>query len=453
MIYKIKETLSNISKNLNLFTQKQMVSVNSIYKNILNRFSVILEDEKRFYSYYKKRFPKSFKYLPIVKFVTFLSMLFTLEMDYQTYSSILSSTISEEKSLISTPTKFYSKYSFCFYGVVIVYEYLLSIFVTLKANSPIRDFTFQLVKHTAKATVAISTGAVGYSYAPVEPNEVSNFVHTKTWFGRGWDYEIGSVSVKTKGDLISGALGHENMLNAAQKHVSDNGILGIDRLNSIINDDEFKSKIRTNTTKPEKFILGIPLLDISFNSSNVMDSDVPNTNNSDNYFPESEDNNNEDEEAPITAVITLFKSKAAVSTCPTPTAFYPDINFWNYIGSVIKGTITDLTAPLLWKLIFGACCIFLIGYGTVSIYNHAVEIYQIVHFYKQIVGSPELVEMLNNKFEFLNHFNREAASQISKLTFNLLNSDDCQIIVKFCLYNKEYSFHGILMDISNSNMI
>jgi len=156
---------------------------------------------------------------------------------------------------------------------------------------------------------------------------------------------------------------------------------------------------------------------------------------------------------PITAAITLFKSKAAVSTCPTPTAFYPDINFWNYIGSVIKGTITDLTAPLLWKLIFGACCIFFIGYGTVCVYKHAVEIYQIVHFYKQIVGSPELVAILNNKFELLNNFNLEAASQISKLTFNLLDSDDCQIIVKFCLSNQEYSFHGILMDISNSNMI
>jgi hypothetical protein len=156
---------------------------------------------------------------------------------------------------------------------------------------------------------------------------------------------------------------------------------------------------------------------------------------------------------PITAVITLFKSKAGAFSYPTPTALYPDINFWNYIGSVIKRTITDLTAPLLWKLIFWACGIFLIGYGTVSIYNHAVEIYQIVHFYKQIVVSPELVAILNDEFEFLNHFNREAASQISKLTFNLLNSDDCQIIVKFCLHNKEYMFHGILMDISNSNMI
>ena len=62
---------------------------------------------------------------------------------------------------------------------------------------------------------------------------------------------------------------------------------------------------------------------------------------------------------------------------------------------------------------------------------------------------------LDHRFEILKHFNREAEVRISKLTFNLLDSDacQCQIIVKFCLHNSEYSFHSVLMDISNSNMI
>ena len=153
---------------------------------------------------------------------------------------------------------------------------------------------------------------------------------------------------------------------------------------------------------------------------------------------------------PIT-ISTIFKSTAG--SCPTPTALYPDINIWNFMSSVVKGTITDLTAPLLWNFIFSACSIFLIGYGVSSIYTHAVEIYQIVQFYKQIANSPELVTLLNHQFESLNHFNREAAIEISKLTFKLLNPDDCQIIVKYCIYSSEYKFHDILMDISNSNMI
>ena len=130
---------------------------------------------------------------------------------------------------------------------------------------------------------------------------------------------------------------------------------------------------------------------------------------------------------PVT-ILTIFKSKAAASSC-TPTPFYPDINIWKYIGSVLKGAITDLTAPLLWKLVLSTCTIVLFGYGVVSIYTHAVEIYEIVEFYKQIVHSLELVTVLNHKYEILNHFNREAAIKISKLTFNLLGSDDCQNIL------------------------
>ena len=79
------------------------------------------------------------------------------------------------------------------------------------------------------------------------------------------------------------------------------------------------------------------------------------------------------------------------------------------------------------------------------------EIYTIIDFYKQIVASPELVAYLNEKFEILNNFNCQSSVRISKLTFGLLDSDDCQIIVKYCLNNSEYSFHGVLMDISNGN--
>ena len=63
--------------------------------------------------------------------------------------------------------------------------------------------------------------AVGYSHASVEPNSVSNFVHTKTPFGRGYDYEIGSLNLKTKGDIISGALRREDMLSTVEKYASD----------------------------------------------------------------------------------------------------------------------------------------------------------------------------------------------------------------------------------------
>ena len=59
-------------------------------------------------------------------------------MDYKTYS-VLSFSILEEESLILAPTKFYSQYSFCFYFIIIIYEFVLSTYVTLKAKSPARN--------------------------------------------------------------------------------------------------------------------------------------------------------------------------------------------------------------------------------------------------------------------------------------------------------------------------
>lgn len=145
-----------------LTTQKRLFNSRSIYKNVLEYLYVTLEDDKRFHTYFKKRFPKSFKYLPIVKFVSFLVIFITLKIDYQTYS-VLSST--PEESLIVVQTKLYSPYSFCFYFVTIIYQLLLSVYVTLKANSPVKHAAFQIAKHTAKAMVSSSVVAVGYSHA------------------------------------------------------------------------------------------------------------------------------------------------------------------------------------------------------------------------------------------------------------------------------------------------
>ena len=112
----------------------------------------------------------------------------------------------------------------------------------------------------------------------MEPNAVSNFVHTKTSFGRGYNYEIGSFGLKTKGDIVSGALRNKDMISAAQKYAPNSSIIDINKLNNIVNDPEFKYKIRENTTSLEKAFLGIPLIDISLLPSNSEGSDVLDSN-------------------------------------------------------------------------------------------------------------------------------------------------------------------------------
>lgn len=140
-----------------------------------------------------------------------------------------------------------------------------------------RYIAYQIVKHTAKAVGASGALAVGFSYAPVEPNFVSNFVRTKTPFRCGYDYEIGSLNIRAKGDLISGALGNEDMVSAVAKHAPDLHIVDINKLNEIITDPEYKSKIRANITISEKVLLGIPLIDLPINFTNNEGSAIPNS--------------------------------------------------------------------------------------------------------------------------------------------------------------------------------
>jgi hypothetical protein len=119
----------------------------------------------------------------LVKIVSLLLLLTAIGLDYQSYSRFYFA-IPLEELLARVHIEYYSQYAFCLYLSVIIYEYVLSIYITLKANHPITNFVYQIVKHMAKAAGASGALAVGYSHVPIEPNLVSNFVHTKTPFGR-----------------------------------------------------------------------------------------------------------------------------------------------------------------------------------------------------------------------------------------------------------------------------
>jgi hypothetical protein len=286
----ISKLLEELKKKYN---QKELFNKSIVRKNILDYISVILEDRERFNAYYKKRFPRFFKYLFLVKFVALVFIYITLYIDYQTCSSLYYSIV-EEKSLIPNPT-FYSYYSFFFYFVIIICEFVLAVYVCFKANSPIQNKIFVIVQQSVRVVIGSSVLAVGFSYSPImESNVVSNFVHTKTPLGRGYDYTTGSLNLRIKGDLVSGALG-KDMMNAVRKHASDSNIIDTDKLNNIINDPEFKSKIRLNTSMWEKAFLKIPLLDFSIfspNETSLPPSSLPTTSEFSDSDSLKDDNNN-----------------------------------------------------------------------------------------------------------------------------------------------------------------
>lgn len=87
---------------------------------------------------------------------------------------------------------------------------------------------------------------------------VSNLVHTKTPFGRGWDTEIGCATLKLQADQVTGALGREDMSLAVDKY-TDNKIITLEDLQKIISDPDFKEKLEAKLTVPQKSLVGVPL--------------------------------------------------------------------------------------------------------------------------------------------------------------------------------------------------
>lgn len=132
----------------------------------------------------------------------------------------------------------------------------------------------QVAKHGVRVIGALTVGSVGYSHAPFEPNAISNFVHTKTPLGRGYDYEIGSLAGKFKGDIISNGLGRKTMLEAVNKYVPDSKILDSTALNSIVADEDYSTKLRAQLSFIESTAVGLPLVDL--NTSSIKSANLSN---------------------------------------------------------------------------------------------------------------------------------------------------------------------------------
>jgi hypothetical protein len=242
------------SKFFNLYNklfQKMVLIISQTSKYILTN----VEDSARINTYFKKNFPFSYKYLFYIKLCFLVTILLSFKHDFNVFVTLTSDIITEENS---NNIFYISKFPVFCYLILILYDYILSIYIIYKANSPVQNVFYQVVKQTLKVTTSATVLGVGYAHAFVEPNEVSNFVHTKTPFGRGWDSEIGSGTLKLKSDQVAGALGRDDMNLAVNKHTKDK-IITSDCLNKIINDPFFKEKLADKLTVPEKLNVGVSL--------------------------------------------------------------------------------------------------------------------------------------------------------------------------------------------------
>lgn len=113
---------------------------------ILKHISIILEDSTRIDVYFKKNFPFSYNYLPYIKLSVLMLLILSLKNDSNIYMALTSNIVTKE----SSKTAFhYSKYLALGYFFLILYDYILSIYIIYKANSPVRNTIYQVAKHTA----------------------------------------------------------------------------------------------------------------------------------------------------------------------------------------------------------------------------------------------------------------------------------------------------------------
>lgn len=233
-----------------------------IFYNFIKQLEIIFEDEKRFSSYFEKNYPSIKKVLPNLKLIVIISLFFSINYDYQNYienTQLLYSGLKTEEAIHSDIKL--SLILIYIYFFLILFDFFISMFVIFKANHPIENKMFQMAKQTAKLVMGASATGYVVAIAPVEPNAISNFVHTKTPVGRGYDFETGDLASKIKGHLIASKLQRDMMLEAVKEHGPDSKLLTDSHLGKIMADEKYGALIRERATSPEKITLGFPLVE------------------------------------------------------------------------------------------------------------------------------------------------------------------------------------------------
>lgn len=256
----IKKVFDKMSKKLN---------VKDLIHYLKSKYQIFVQDNKNFKNYYKKELPFFYYSLPLIQIVSVIGIMYFLTFLSAEYSIVFSSVLESEGTFnnaifLTDDQEFYYGYLKLFvrvYLASVLANLLIAFYVIRNANNPIKDKVVQGVKQVLKATASVTTAAVGYSYAPLEPTTVSNFVHTQTPLGRGWDYEPGSMATKIQGDFVSSKLGKDTMLEAVNTHADDSKILNSHTLKKITNDPTFSSKLRNACSFSEARLIGVPLID------------------------------------------------------------------------------------------------------------------------------------------------------------------------------------------------
>lgn len=233
-------------------------------------YLIFLEDNEKFTESYKKIFPILYYFLPIFHVLSFTAILYSTKFLAIDYLMALASLLDPERvnsdsfSLDETYKEHlnFLYVTICIYLCSVLLAFGISLYLIYRTDSQIQYRLLQSIRHGGRALAAATGGLLMHSHNGWDqPSVVSNFIHTKTPLGRGFDFEAGSMLSKIKGELVIAGLGGDMVLKAVEKYASPSKILNSEVLLSIFNDSEYAAKLRKSLTVSEMRTIGLPLFD------------------------------------------------------------------------------------------------------------------------------------------------------------------------------------------------
>jgi hypothetical protein len=236
-----------------------LIKNNSLVKETFNDYLI---QQGRFNKYYKQNFPGFFYGLPIVGIGSFIGLVYTLSIIGVTFEELMSKTnapwyVEHQLGQLEMQLYFFLSLYLC----CIIIHLGISLYVIRYANSPINKY-WKPIMSAAKIAGAAGGTAVGVSVAaeaPVAPNKFSQFVHTKTSLGRGWDAELGDLWGKNDAMKLQNIVGQDKFSELVGKFSND-GIVSRDTIDTMLKDTETRKIVDEKATFVERRMLGLPFL-------------------------------------------------------------------------------------------------------------------------------------------------------------------------------------------------
>jgi len=145
----------------------------------------------------------------------------------------------------------------------LIFCYILtSVYVVLRVNCPVRHKVFWLIEKFIIAGIFAFGCVQILSFSLLEPTYISNYIHTMTVLGRGWDYNAGSGILFLKGFVVVERIGRDKMLEVIKNCSPESQIISEETFADIISDLEVRKILLKTCSSEELFYLGFSKVDV-----------------------------------------------------------------------------------------------------------------------------------------------------------------------------------------------